>query len=198
MQLHPNQHHFVLSEPDFHLELKISGSDRHKFSFHSNFGVNNMVQISFDATQVKPLVEYTTLPEGQYLVEITQSLYKKTKAGDGNYLEFEYMVLDGELKGSLHWDRLCLEHPSPKAMKRANAALSAICHAIGVLSFQDTIELHHLPFVITVKNKVNSEGQASAEIAGYAPRPSFAAPPAAIPETPRSVHPGANPWAKPS
>ena len=152
-----------------------------------------MVQIKFDATQVKPLVEYTALPEGQYLVEITQSLYKQTKAGDGNYLEFEYTVLDGDLKGSLHWDRLCLEHPSSKATKRAQAALSAICHAVGVLNFQDTIELHHLPFVITVKNKTDTEGRTSAEVAGYAPRPTFAV----MPETNRSASvPGPNPWAK--
>jgi hypothetical protein len=196
MHQHPNHHHFVFSEPDFHLELKILCSDCHKFSLHSNFGVNNMVQISFDATQVKPLVEYTTLPEGQYLVEITQSLYKQTKAGDGNYLEFEYTVLDGELKGSLYWDRLCLEHPSPKATKRANAALSAICHAIGVMTFHDTIELHHLPFVITIKNKINSEGNSSAEIAGYAPRPSFAAAPV-TPEAARPAQPGTSPpWAR--
>ena len=196
--MHPNQHHFVFSEGDFHLELKIAGSDSQKFSLHSNFGVNNMVQISFDATQVKPLAEYTVLPEGQYLVEITQSLYKQTKAGDGNYLELEYTVIDGELKGSLHWDRLCLEHPSPKAMKRANAALSAICHAVGLMHFQDTIELHHLPFMVTVKNRVDTEGRVTAEIAGYAPRPTFIAPPPVQPESVRPPHPGSNPWAKPS
>jgi hypothetical protein len=157
-----------------------------------------MVQIRFDATQVKPLVEYSVLPEGQYLVEISQSQYKQTKAGDGNYLEFEYTVLDGEQKGSLHWDRLCLEHPSPKATKRAHAALSAICHATGIMHFQDTVELHHLPFQITVKNKTNGEGHLSAEIIGYAPRPTFAAPPPVQQTNAQPPHPGTNPWAKPS
>jgi len=164
-----------------------------------------MVQISFDATQVKPLAEYTVLPEGQYLVEISQSLYKQTKAGDGNYLEFEYTVLDGEQKGALHWDRLCLEHPSPKATKRAQAALSAICHSVGVMQFRDTVELHHLPFQITIKHKADSEGRVSAEIAGYAPRPTFAAHPVGANTTAQpgatrlsGTDPGSNPWAKPS
>ena len=155
-----------------------------------------MVQLNFDANQVAPLAEYTVLPEGQYLVEITNSVQKQTKAGDGSYLELEYTVLDGEHKGALHWDRLCLDHPSPKAMKRANAALSAICHSVGVPQFADTVELHHLPFQISVRNKTADDGRVSAEVAGYAPRPTF------TPQTPTSQegskpgHPGANPWGK--
>ena len=130
-----------------------------------------MVQFQFDATQVRPLAEYTVLPEGQYLVEITQSQNKQTKAGDGSYLEFEYTVIDGDHKGSHHWDRLCLEHPSPKAVSRAFAALSAICHAVGVLKFENTFELHHIPFQITVRNRTDETGRVSAEVAGYAQRP---------------------------
>ena len=151
-----------------------------------------MVQLNFDAREVKPLVEYTVLPEGQYLVEITQSQYKQTKAGDGNYLEFEYTVLDGEQKGSLHWDRLCLEHPSPKATRRAHAALSAICHSVGVMNFRDTVELHHLPFQITVKNKTDDAGRVNAEIIGYAPRPTFVS--QQEPEKPTNQGPA--PWQK--
>ncbi len=150
-----------------------------------------MVQFNFDATQVKPLVEYAALPEGQYLVEITQSVSKETKAKDGNYLELEYTVLDGEQKGSLHWDRLCLEHPSAKAVKRANAALSAICYAIGVLSFRDTVELHHIPFLITVRNKTDDTGRTSAEVVGYAPRPMIQS---QFTATPSNGRQGPSPW----
>lgn len=130
-----------------------------------------MVQYRFDATHVKPLGEYTPLPEGNHLVEITQSQNRQTKAGDGSYLELEYTVVDGELKGSMHWDRLCVEHPNPKAVGRANAALSAICHSVGVISFTDTIELHHIPFQITIRHRTDDTGRVSAEVAGYAPRP---------------------------
>ncbi len=164
-----------------------------------------MVQLNFDANQVAPLAEYTVLPEGKYLVEITQSQYKETKAGNGNYLELEYTVLDGEHKGALHWDRLCLEHSSEKAMKRANAALSAICHAIGVLAFRDTVELHQIPFQITVRNRTDDTGRVSAEVVAYAPRPTFSggtfnpnatAKPGA--SRPSGTDPGSNPWGRPS
>lgn len=193
--MNPNHHHFLIDEPDFRFELRVVGPSR--FSFTSDFGENNMVQLNFDANQVAPLAEYTVLPEGQYLVEITQSQYKQTKAGDGNYLELEYTVLDGEHKGSLHWDRLCLDHPSPKATKRANAALSAVCHAIGVMSFRDTVELHQIPFQISVRNRTDDNGRVSAEVAGYAPRPTFtaSAPPN---QTTAGRDPGTNPWARPS
>ena len=130
-----------------------------------------MVQFQFDATQVRPLAEYTVLPEGQHLVEITQSQTKPTKAGDGSYLELEYTVIDGDQKGAHHWDRLCLEHPNPKAVSRAFAALSAICHATGVMNFQNTVELHHIPFQITIRHRPDDTGRVSAEVAGYAQRP---------------------------
>ena len=130
-----------------------------------------MVQFRFDATNVKPLAEYTVLPEGPHLVEISQSQTKQTKAGDGSYLELEYTVIDGEHKGAMHWDRLCLAHPNPKAVSRANAALSAICHAIGVMTFSDTVELHHIPFQITIRHRTDDSNRVSAEIAGYAQRP---------------------------
>ena len=156
-----------------------------------------MVQLNFDANQVAPLAEYTVLPEGQYLVEITNSCQKQTKAGDGNYLELEYTVLDGEHKGAHHWDRLCLDHPSEKAMKRAHAALSAICHATGVMSLRDTVELHGIPFQITVRNRTDDNGRVSAEVAAYAPRPTFTA---STPQDQQAAprNPGSRPWGRPS
>ena len=202
--MNPNHHHFLIDEPDFRFELRIVGPAR--FSFTSEYGgpvtgVQNMVQLNFDANQVAPLAEYTVLPEGQYLVEITQSQYKQTKAGDGNYLELEYSVLDGEHKGAQHWDRLCLDHPSEKAMRRAHAALSAICHAIGVMSFHDTVELHQIPFQITVRNRTDDNGRVSAEVAAYAPRPTFSGnPPQAGTSEQQSAarNPGGSPWGRPS
>ena len=153
------------------MELTITGSANQTISFTSTVGETTMVQFNFDATQVKPLGDYSPLPEGLYLVEITQSQEKRTKAGDGSYIELEYTVLDGEHKGSLHWDRLCKEHPSPKAVTRAKAALSAICYAIGIEGFRDTIELHHIPFQIQIRHRTDESGRVSAEVVGYATRP---------------------------
>lgn len=160
-----------------------------------------MVQMKFDARQVAPLAEYTVLPEGLYLVEIVNSCKKQTKAGDGTYLELEYSVIDGEHKGARHWDRHCIEHPNPKAVARAYAALSAICHSVGVLQFEETVEIHHLPFQINVRNRTDDNGRVSAEVAAYAPRPTFSEGPSqpnAGEQQAAPRNPGSNPWARPS
>ena len=44
--MHPNRHHFVFTEPDFHIDVKITGSDRQKFSFTSELGDNTNGPIS--------------------------------------------------------------------------------------------------------------------------------------------------------
>ena len=52
-----------------------------------------MTQLNFDASQVDPSVPFEVLPSDKYIVEITKSEMKPTKAGDGAYLELEYTVL---------------------------------------------------------------------------------------------------------
>ena len=92
-----------------------------------------MALLNFDASQVDPSVGYEALPAGKYLVEISDSEMKPTKAGNGEMLQLEFTVIDGEFKNRKIWDRLCLRHPNPEAVKIAQANLSAICHAVEVL-----------------------------------------------------------------
>ncbi len=133
-----------------------------------------MVQLNFDASQVDPAVPFEALPSDKYLVEITRSEVKPTKAGDGTYLELEYVVLDGAYRGRKVWDRLCLNHPLPKTVEIARANLSAICHAVGVLRPHDSSELHHIPFLVTVKvKKEESTGNIFNEVKGYSKRESL-------------------------
>ena len=138
-----------------------------------------MAQLNFDASKVDPALPYEAVPSDRYLVEITKSELKPTKAGDGSYLEFEYSILDGEYRGRKLWDRLCLNHPSAKTVEIARANLSAICHAVGILKPHDSTELHHIPLTITVKVK-RDEGTGTMfnEVKGYAIRESH------VPRTP--------------
>jgi hypothetical protein len=128
-----------------------------------------MALINFDASQVAPSVPYENVPPGKYLVEITDTEMKPTKAGSGEMLQIEFTVIDGEFKNRKVWDRLCLKHPNPEAVKIANANLSAICHAVGVLRPGDSVELHHIPLVITVKCKTDdATGEIRNEVKSYA------------------------------
>ena len=130
---------------------------------------------NFNAHEVDPNTPFDPLPAGKYLACITGSEMKATKAGDGSYLELELTVLEGEYKDRKVWDRLCLNHPNATAVKIARGTLSAICRAVGVMQPKDSVELHNLPLVVTVKCKKREDnGEMTNEVRGYAKKESAA------------------------
>ncbi len=136
----------------------------------------------FNANDVEPTTAFDPLPAGKYLAAITASEMKPTKAGDGSYLELELTVLEGEHKDRKLWDRLCLNHPNAQAVQIARGTLSAICRAAGVMQPTDSVELHNIPLVVTVKVKKRSDnGELANEVAGYAARQAAAGTPQQAP-----------------
>jgi hypothetical protein len=126
---------------------------------------------NFNANQVEPSVDFDPLPAGKYLAMITESETKPTKSGSGTYLQLTFQVLDGPYKGRFVWARLNLHNPNATAVQIARAELSAICRAVGVMTPNDSVELHNLPLVIAVKCKKRPDtGEISNEIKGYAKR----------------------------
>ena len=122
----------------------------------------------FDANQVEPTASFDPLPAGKYVAAITNSQKKPTKNGDGSYLELVFTVLDGEYKDRKVWDRLCTDHPNAMTVKIARGNLSAICRAVGVMQPRDSVELHNIPLLITVKCKKRTDtGELTNEIKGY-------------------------------
>lgn len=123
----------------------------------------------FDADAVEPSTTMEALPAGKYLVAITESSTGRTKAGTGEMVKLVYTVLDGPFKGRKVFDNLCMSHPNAKTVEIARANLSAICRAINVRSPRDTVELHNLPLMITVK-VTNGENGPQNDVKGYEPR----------------------------
>jgi len=123
----------------------------------------------FNANEVEPTTEFDPIPAGKYLAVIGESEMKPTKSGTGTYLQFKFEVLDGQYKGRHLWARLNLDNPNQLAVKIARAELSAICRAVGVMAPKDSVELHNLPLLITVKCKKREDtGDITNEIKGYA------------------------------
>ena len=123
----------------------------------------------FNATEVEPTTSFEPLPAGKYLAAITESEMKPTKSGSGSYLQLTFMILEGEYKNRILWARLNLHNPNATAVKIARSELSAICHAVGVMQPRDSVDLHNLPLVITVKLKKRDDtGELTNEIKGYA------------------------------
>lgn len=127
-----------------------------------------MATLNFDANQVEPQQELKPMPEGEYKAAITASENKQTKKGDGHYLALTFDVLDGEYKGRKLWTNLNLNNPNSTAVEIAKSELSAICHAVGVLTPKDSVELHNKPLVVSVKlEKRNDTGELQNRIKGY-------------------------------
>ena len=132
----------------------------------------------FNANEVEPTTAFEPLPAEKYLAAITASEIKPTKKGDGSYLQLEFTVLDGDCKGRKVWDRLCINHPNDLTQKIARGNLSAICRAVGVMQPGDSVELHNLPLVITVKLKKRDDtGEMTNEVKGYAKKEAAAGQP---------------------
>ena len=144
----------------------------------------------FDARQVDPASDFEPIPAGKYLAIITESAMKPTKSGSGSYLELVFEVIEGQFKARNLWARLNLDNPNPLTVQIARAELSAICRATGVMQPKDSIELHNLPLLLTVKCKKREDtGDITNEVKGYAKKEAAAGQPQqAASQTP--------PWAR--
>lgn len=132
----------------------------------------------FNAHEVEPTTEFDPLPAGKYLTVITDSEYKPTKSGSGHYLQLAFQVIEGPYKGRFIWSRLNLDNANATAVQIARAELSALCRAVGVMTPRDSVELHNLPLVITVKCKKRDDtDEITNEIKGYAKKEAAAGQP---------------------
>lgn len=143
----------------------------------------------FNAHNVEPNADFDPIPAGKYLAVITASEMKPTKNGSGQFLELTFQVIEGQYKNRLLWSRLNLDNPSAQAVQIARGELSAICRAVGVMTPKDSVELHNLPLMVTVKCKNREDtGDVVNEIKGYAKKEAVSATPSTQTNTP--------PWAR--
>lgn len=125
----------------------------------------------FNAATVEPSQDFEPIPAGKYLAVIIESEMKPTKNGNGQYLQLTLQILEGPYKGRYVWARLNLHNANPTTVQIARQELSAICRAVGVMQPGDSVELHNIPLVITVKLKKRDDtGDMTNEVRGYAKR----------------------------
>lgn len=123
---------------------------------------------NFNAAEVEPTTSFDPLPAGRYIAAVTDSEMRPTKSGSGSYLQLAFTVLEGEYKNRVLWARLNLHNPNATAVKIARGELSAICRSIGVLQPRDSVELHNIPLLITVKLKKRKDnGETTNVISNY-------------------------------
>lgn len=124
----------------------------------------------FDATEQDSMRSFEALPKGDYIAMATESEMKPTKAGNGNYLQITFKVVDGPHKDRQIWARLNLDNPNKTAVEIAQRELGDICKAVGVLRPKDSSELHGIPLRLKVGvEKRKDTGEFSNKITGYEP-----------------------------
>ena len=119
-----------------------------------------MAQLDFNAYNVEPMSsDFEPLPVGKYKVVITDSRMKDNANRDGSHLDLTFVVIDGKYAKRKLWTCLNLANANPQTVKIANGHLSAICHAVNVMTPVDSEELHNIPLVVTVTQKPRDDGK---------------------------------------
>lgn len=100
----------------------------------------------FDTTAYENAFE--DLPPGDYVVKITRSEKMLSKKGN-EYLALNMEVMQPhEFAKRIYFANLNLWHPDEKVQGYARTDLASIGRAIGVFRFQNTQQLHGIPFKI--------------------------------------------------
>jgi len=156
----------------------------------------------FNAGSTPPMDDFSPIPDGEYRALITESKVKETKAHDGaSFLEFTWELLDEPYRKRKQWTRLNLWNQNQQAVEIAQKELSSICRAVGVMTPNDSEELHGIPCILRVGTERRSDnGDLTNRIRGYKPINASAAvaAPAAPPNTPAPATPAPAPAALPS
>ncbi len=133
----------------------------------------------YDANLHEPSVGFEPMPAGDYVAAITNSEKRENKAKTGSYLAFTFTVLEGPLKNRKLFKNYNNKNQNADAVRIAEAELSALCRAVGVMQPPDTCSLHNIPLVISVKLKKNSTtGELENDIKAYKPKSAFSGAPA--------------------
>jgi len=151
-----------------------------------------MARINFNASTVEPSTPMDVLPKGKYLCMAIASELKATKTGNGEYLQITFEVLDGQFKSRKIFERLNIRNSNKTAEDIAQRALSALCHAVGVIELEDSDQLHNIPVTIdldidpakgeySAQNRVKGYSAAGGQASAPAPTQRAAGPAAAAP-----------------
>lgn len=126
----------------------------------------NLAGLNFDANKVEPN-DFEPVPAGDYDACIVASVMKQTKDGGGWYLELKLQVLNGKYQNRTLFDRLNLINKNETAVTIAKGTLSAICRAIGVMTPDDSAQLHNKPLKISVKVENDPQRGPQNVVKGY-------------------------------
>jgi len=107
----------------------------------------------FDTTGEEELGSFDPIPAGEYVAMIVKSEMKETSNKLGEYLSLQFKVTEGEFKNRVLFTNLNLKNQNEQTVQIARKALTSICKACGIVSIEDSEELHGIEMLIKVTIK---------------------------------------------
>lgn len=95
------------------------------------------------------------IPPGEYKVQVVSSEEKPTKAGNGAFIEFVYLITDGEYQNNKIWDRFNVDNPNPQAVEIGLSQFKQLAEACGSPDCTDTDELTGCQFIAVMGPQKN-------------------------------------------
>ena len=148
---------------------------------------------------------FAPIPAGNYTAEITRSEVKQTKDGRGSYLSLSFKILEGDFAGRLIFQNITLTNANATAQNIGREQMAQLAGACGILSLQDSEQLHGIPVGIRVAIETDKNGQYEPRntIKKFFPQnspmhtsPQFGAQPQAPQQGYSQSAPQGNPWAR--
>lgn len=101
---------------------------------------------------------------GKYLVMITESEFKSTKAGNGTGLNIKMQILDGVHQGKHIFQWINISNPSQIAMQIGEKLLAQLRLVCGRPTYEDeSTTFHNIPIVAKVTKKPRKDDPARFE-----------------------------------
>jgi len=125
----------------------------------------------FDSTQIQSneiSSNFGAIPEGKYLVHISETEEKISGAGN-KYLKLHLQILEGDYKNRILWDIVNLWHPKDNVREIAEQTMKSICNAVNVLKPEHPEELHHKPLRVSVSLEDDSQYGEQNRVKKYLP-----------------------------
>lgn len=125
-----------------------------------------MVAVNFNALNNNASVGGGTtdiFEDGVYRFQITGSEVKATKAGTGNMLIWTLTCIEEGMEGMTYLWRMNLQNPNPTAVAIATGELTALSYVTRKPVWQESQELHGIPFAIQMEKKPRSDDSTKSE-----------------------------------
>lgn len=110
--------------------------------------------MAFNAAEHNERTHRRLLPAGWYKVQIVNSEIKPTKTPGGARLNLQFKILEGDFVGQVIFGGYNVQNANPVAVQIAMEELAELSRAVGVPVWQDTNQLHAIPFNLKVKVRV--------------------------------------------